>query len=72
MMPKSASVAPDVDYTRLATSYELAGGNIRNAMLRAAFLAADQGQPITMAILQHAVKLEYRDAGKLGTTGKMT
>ncbi len=72
MMPKTASVSPDVDYAKLATSYELAGGNIRNAMLRAAFLAAEQGQSITMAILQHAVKLEYRDAGKLGTTGKMT
>ena len=72
MMPKTASVSPDVDYAKLASSYELAGGNIRNAMLRAAFLAAEQGQSITMAILQHAVKLEYRDAGKLGTTGKMT
>jgi ATP-dependent 26S proteasome regulatory subunit len=72
MVPRSASVGHDVDYTRLARSYELAGGNIRNALLRAAFLAADQGQAITMDILQRAVKLEYRDAGKLAATGSIT
>jgi ATP-dependent 26S proteasome regulatory subunit len=72
MMPTAAHVAPDVDYASLASSYELAGGNIRNAMLRAAYIAADLGEPITMAILQRAVKLEYRDAGKLGTSGSIT
>jgi hypothetical protein len=72
MVPRSANVGRDVDYARLARSYELAGGNIRNALLRAAFLAADAGQPITMDILQRAVKLEYRDAGKLAATGSIS
>jgi SpoVK/Ycf46/Vps4 family AAA+-type ATPase len=72
MVPRSASVGNDVDYRSLARSYELAGGNIRNALLRAAFLAADQGQSITMDILQRAVKLEYRDAGKLAATGSIS
>ncbi|NVB81741.1 MAG: AAA family ATPase [Kofleriaceae bacterium] len=72
MMPSAAKVTPDVDYARLAASYELAGGNIRNAVLRAAYLAADENQPITMAILQRAVKLEYRDAGKLSSTGTIS
>ena len=69
MVPASTTLAPDVDFTQLATEYQLAGGNIRNALLRAAFLSADAGGPITMELLQRAVKLEYRDAGKLGTTG---
>jgi SpoVK/Ycf46/Vps4 family AAA+-type ATPase len=72
MVPRSANVGRDVDYARLARSYELAGGNIRNALLRAAFLAADAGQPITMDILQRAVQLEYRDAGKLAATGSIS
>ena len=69
MVPASTTLAPDVDFTQLATEYQLAGGNIRNPLLRAAFLSADAGGPITMELLQRAVKLEYRDAGKLGTTG---
>jgi ATP-dependent 26S proteasome regulatory subunit len=72
MMPSAANVAGDVDYASLAKSYELAGGNIRNALLRAAFIAADRNEPITMATLQRAVKLEYRDAGKLGTSGTIS
>ncbi|MBL9013611.1 MAG: AAA family ATPase [Myxococcales bacterium] len=72
MVPRTANIARDVDFAKLATSYELAGGNIRNALLRAAFLAADRGEPITMATLQFAVKLEYRDAGKLAATGAIT
>jgi ATP-dependent 26S proteasome regulatory subunit len=72
MRPTAANMASDVNYAHLARSYELAGGNIRNAFLRAAYLAADQGAPITMDILQRAVKLEYRDAGKLAATGAIT
>jgi ATP-dependent 26S proteasome regulatory subunit len=72
MMPAAARVADDVDYASLASSYELAGGNIRNALLRAAFIAADKNEPITMATLTRAVKLEYRDAGKLGTSGTIS
>ena len=71
MMPAAAEIAPDLDYAQLAARYELAGGNIRNALLRAAFLAADQDQPITMDLLHHALRLEYRDAGKLAATGSI-
>jgi SpoVK/Ycf46/Vps4 family AAA+-type ATPase len=69
MVPSAAALEDGIDFDELAASYELAGGNIRNALLRAAFLAASAGSAITMGILERAVKLEYRDAGKLATTG---
>ena len=55
----------------LAEDYELAGGNIRNAVLRAAFLAASLDRAIDMDLLTRAIKLEYRDAGKLSSTGRL-
>ena len=70
MIPPNAQLADD-DHAKLARAYELAGGNIRNALLRAAFLAADRGTPISMSILERAVQLEYRDARKLAATGSI-
>ncbi len=72
MMPANAQLAEGVDYDELARDYELAGGNIRNAVLRAAFLAASEQKPIDQALLLRAVRLEYRDAGKLADGGKIT
>jgi hypothetical protein len=72
MLPASADVATDLDFDELARDYELAGGNIRNAVLRAAFLAASEARPIDMEILERAVRLEYRDAGKLAAVGRIT
>ncbi len=69
LVPTRAQVSRDIDFAHLAAEYELAGGNIRNALLRAAFLAATEHEPISMRHLQHAVKLEYRDAGKLTPGG---
>jgi hypothetical protein len=43
----------------------VAGGNIRNIALNAAFLAADAGESIQMKHLQSAAQSEY---GKLGKT----
>lgn len=37
----------------------LTGGNIRNIAMNAAFLAADQGEPLCMADLAHATRMEY-------------
>ena len=43
----------------------MTGGYIRNAALRAAFLAADEGTPIGGAHLEHAARLEYEGMGKI-------
>ncbi|HTM20424.1 MAG TPA: ATP-binding protein, partial [Kofleriaceae bacterium] len=65
MLPKQAQVAGNIDYLVLATRYEFSGGYIRNAVLRAAFLAADDGTPITHQHLLRAANLEYAAMGKV-------
>jgi len=65
MLPDAAPVAPDLDFTGLARRFEMSGGYIRNATLRAAFLAADEGTPIMDAHLEHAARLEYEGMGKI-------
>jgi hypothetical protein len=47
-----------LDLERLAR-LGLAGGNIRNIALTAAFLAADSGEPVRMTHLRQAARLEY-------------
>jgi ATPase family protein associated with various cellular activities (AAA) len=67
VLPPSAPVGGDVDVARLATRFSLSGGYIRNAALRAAFLAADAGTPITMGHLEHAARLECEAIGRIAT-----
>ena len=71
MIPRNAEIASDINFRELGREYELAGGNIRNAVLRAAFLAATEKRPIDRELLQRAVRLEYRDAGKFTTAGRI-
>jgi hypothetical protein len=66
--PGQVVLADDVDLDRLATSFKLSGGHIRNAAMAAAFLAASAGSPVTMAHLQHAIS---RELGKLGKPSTM-
>jgi SpoVK/Ycf46/Vps4 family AAA+-type ATPase len=44
-LPPRAPLAPDVDVRRLAEEFELAGGDIRNAVLKAVRLAALEDAP---------------------------
>jgi ATPase family associated with various cellular activities (AAA) len=55
----------DLDLDFCATSFELAGGNIRSVVVSAAYLAADAGGSVTMAHLVKAVEQEYRKLGRL-------
>jgi SpoVK/Ycf46/Vps4 family AAA+-type ATPase len=57
--------AEDLDLDFLAHSFELSGGNIRNVTLAAAFLAAAEGRPISMADLIRGTGREYRKLGRL-------
>jgi hypothetical protein len=43
----------------------MSGGHIRNAVLRAAFLAADEDSAITGSHLERAARIEYEGMGKL-------
>ncbi len=63
--PEATPRAPDLDLDFLASRFEIAGGNIRNIALAAAFLAADQGGMVTMAHCLHAVRREFQKMGKV-------
>jgi AAA+ superfamily predicted ATPase len=68
MLPAEATLSPDVDdnlFSGLANKYVMSGGYIRNATLRAAFLAAEEGGCITPRHLQRAAALEYAAMGKV-------
>ena len=65
MFPHEAPLGVDVDFSFLARQFELSGGNIRNVVIAAAFLAAEQNQPISMNHLVHATGREYQKMGKL-------
>jgi SpoVK/Ycf46/Vps4 family AAA+-type ATPase len=64
-LPEKAPRAEDIDLTDLAREYELSGGHIKNAALRAAFLAAALQTDISMDHLRRAAVLELEDMGRL-------
>ena len=66
VLPAAAPVQ-DIDFLRLARRFEMSGGYIRNAALRAAFLAADEDSAITSAHLERAARLEYEGMGKIAS-----
>lgn len=65
LCPPEAPRGPDIDFRKLARSFELTGGMIKNALLRAAYRACDAGDPLTMAHLQRACLDEYAAVGKV-------
>ncbi len=65
MLPSKAQIEGAVDFTQLAREFALSGGYIKNALLRAAYLAADGDQAISYALLRRAARAEYEAAGKL-------
>lgn len=64
-VPAGVPLAGDVDWRVLAERFRLAGGNIRNIVLAAAFLAAEADTPLGMAQLLHAARREYQKLGRL-------
>jgi predicted nucleic acid-binding protein len=65
LLPSEASVGDDIDWAALARRFEMSGGYIKNAVLRAAFLAAEDGEPIAMRHLVRGASLEYSGMGKV-------
>jgi SpoVK/Ycf46/Vps4 family AAA+-type ATPase len=64
-LPARAPVQGDLDLDRLAASYPMAGGAIRNCARAAAFAAASDGGVIAMSHVEQAVALELRKLGRL-------
>ncbi len=64
-LPPSLPRADDVDLAFMAASFDLAGGNLRNIAVAAAFLAAADEGVLTMEALIRATGREYRKLGRL-------
>ena len=63
--PPSAPRGKDLNLAFLADHFKIAGGNIRNIVLGAAFLAAEDKQPIQMKHLVRAARRELQKMGRL-------
>ena len=68
--PQGTPRSPDLNLEFMARRFEMAGGNIRNIALSAAFLAAADGRVITMPHLIRATRREYQKMGKVVTEGE--
>jgi hypothetical protein len=60
----------DIDTGFLASSFRLSGGHIRNIVLTAAYLAADDGGVVGMPQVARAIEREYRKLGRLCVEGE--
>jgi len=67
MVPPGLAVSPDVDWSGLAKKWELSGALIRNAMLRAAVIAASRASDLNNEILHRATRAELIEMGRLGS-----
>jgi AAA+ superfamily predicted ATPase len=63
-LPRQTPLSPDVDLDAMA-QYRLAGGNIKNVLLGAAFLAAARGLPMGRDHLLEATRREHQKMGKV-------
>jgi hypothetical protein len=71
LIPAQMPTAGKLDFANLAQRFRLSGGYIRNAVLRGAFLAAEEGVALTHDHLERAIKMEFREIGKLAESGTL-
>lgn len=65
MIPPQTPLTADVDFDFLAQQFKLAGGNIKNIVVAAAFLAATEGVAVGMPQLIAAIRREYQKLGRV-------
>jgi hypothetical protein len=66
MIPASAPIAGRIDFQSLAARYKMSGGYIKNAVMRAAYLAArSEERALSQTVLERAARLEWEEMGKL-------
>jgi AAA+ superfamily predicted ATPase len=65
MFPPQTPLAEDLDFAFLARQFSMSGGNIKNAALAAAFLAAAEQSAVQMRHLIQSVAREWQKLGKL-------
>jgi len=67
MIPRSAVIASKTDWPWLAETFELSGAQIKEAVLAAAFQAAERQSEINTDLLCLGANAQYRKKGKLAT-----
>jgi len=65
LIPAGAPLADDVDFEQLGADFELSGGYIKNAIIRAAYDALHRGGTLDMATLLKAGDRQARMTGQL-------
>jgi AAA+ superfamily predicted ATPase len=65
LLPAGGGRADDLDLDAIGRTHRLSGGDIRNAALKAVFLAEERGRPVGHADLEEAVALEMLELGRL-------
>jgi ATP-dependent 26S proteasome regulatory subunit len=65
LFPPDVPRDADLDFPMLARRFKIAGGNIRNIIVAAAYLAAGDGQRVAMAHLLHGTRRELQKMGRL-------
>lgn len=65
LFPPDVPRASDLNFALLARRFKLAGGNIRNVIVAAAYLAAAEERAVTMQHLLHATRRELQKMGRL-------
>ena len=65
MFPPQVPLAGNIDWELIANQFEMAGGYIKKAALRAALIAAEHRRPITTEDLLAAGRHEYREMGRI-------
>ncbi|MFN0095946.1 MAG: ATP-binding protein [Dehalococcoidia bacterium] len=69
-IPDAVPRAEDVDLGFVARQFKVAGGNLRNIVLSAAFLAATDRAPLSMRHLMWATRREYQKMGRMVTAAE--
>lgn len=70
LVPRAAPLGSDVDFTFLARQFELAGGDIRNVVLDAAYRAAHDESAITLGHILRAIARQYAKRGRIPTAAE--
>ena len=64
-LARGAPLGEDIDVDFLAEAFVVSGGNIRNIVVTASFLAAEEGSVVDMSHLIRGTEREYRKLGRL-------
>ena len=65
LFPPGVPRDDNIDFSLFANRFKIAGGNIRNIIITAAYLAAADGQQVSMAHLLHGTRRELQKMGRL-------